>query len=332
MSEDTTEDEISSYEEPEFVQSYKLFIKLSDRNLLPTKWFEELVSTIDEFFSSIYDKVIMLTKDTNILPNNYCVTFKLQREAGAGTQLVDAQDFKKFKVEYSKLAARQNNIEIYITIAQSYISQKRKKKASDMNKELATIESSPTYPLFSHSKISSKKFSQVTPSQEKASLISLLPKMQASPPQTIISLLSHLQVQAPTVLPSLQIQAPLVLLTQQIHLLLVLSPSQPPLSSNLYNPYQALSLHTQTIQPNLYISFTLPTMAEFLGEIDEKEKTDYYYQTFLEKFEEQRILVKHLQKLMNEELEQCGINIIGAWQTLHKYAEKYQMPNRSNFC
>ncbi|CAG8712707.1 17287_t:CDS:2 [Dentiscutata erythropus] len=69
------------------------------------------VSTIDEFLLFIHNKVLLLTKS---LPNDYCVTFKTQREAGAGTQLVDEQDFIKFKSEYSKLATKKNDIGIYI--------------------------------------------------------------------------------------------------------------------------------------------------------------------------------------------------------------------------
>ncbi|CAG8441864.1 14333_t:CDS:2 [Dentiscutata heterogama] len=75
----------SSNEESEFILSYKLFVKILDRTLLLAKWFEESVSAINEFLLSIYDKVILLTKDTNILPNNYYVTFKTQRKADTST-------------------------------------------------------------------------------------------------------------------------------------------------------------------------------------------------------------------------------------------------------
>ncbi|CAG8752278.1 9085_t:CDS:2, partial [Racocetra fulgida] len=123
-----SESETSSNEESEFALGYKLFIKLSDGTSLLAKWFEELVTTIDEFLSSIHNKVISLTKNTNTLPNDYRVTFKTQREAGAGTQLADAQDFIKFKAEYSKLAARKSAIRIYVTVTQPFASQNKQKK------------------------------------------------------------------------------------------------------------------------------------------------------------------------------------------------------------
>ncbi|CAG8755713.1 10365_t:CDS:2, partial [Cetraspora pellucida] len=106
-----SEDETSSIEEPEFALDYKLFIKLLDETSLSAKWFEESVTTIDEFLLSIYNK-----------------------EAGVDIQLVNAQDFIKFKVKYLKLVARKNDIRIYITIIQLFVSQnKQKKKESNLD-------------------------------------------------------------------------------------------------------------------------------------------------------------------------------------------------------
>ncbi|CAG8659855.1 28533_t:CDS:2, partial [Dentiscutata erythropus] len=110
-SEDKSENELSSNKKSDFVLGYKLFIKTSDGTSLPAKWFEESVLSIDEFLSSVYNKIISLTNNTTIMKSNYCVMFKTQREAGAGTQLVDAQDFLKFKAEYAKLATRKNDDE-----------------------------------------------------------------------------------------------------------------------------------------------------------------------------------------------------------------------------
>ncbi|CAG8769701.1 15577_t:CDS:2, partial [Cetraspora pellucida] len=128
------QDEPSSNEESDLVLDYKLFVKLSDGTSLPAKWFKESVLSIDEFFSSIHDKVILLTNDTKIMPNNYRVTFQTQREAGVGTQLADTQDFLKFKAEYIKLSARKCDIGIYITFTQSS-QNKRKKKELDSDED-----------------------------------------------------------------------------------------------------------------------------------------------------------------------------------------------------
>ncbi|CAG8565019.1 19208_t:CDS:2 [Dentiscutata erythropus] len=68
--------------------------------------FQESISIVDEFLLSVHNKIHLVTKDNTIMPSDYFVTFKTQRETGAGTQLVDEQDFIKFKSEYTKLAAR----------------------------------------------------------------------------------------------------------------------------------------------------------------------------------------------------------------------------------
>ncbi|CAG8760194.1 10064_t:CDS:2, partial [Racocetra fulgida] len=116
-----------------FAVDYKLFVKTADGVSLPAKWFKESVSTVDEFLLSIHDKILLITKDNNIMPNEYSVTFKTQRETGAGTQLVDEQDFIKFKSEYTKLAARKSDIGIYVTIVRQSTQNKRKKKELDLS-------------------------------------------------------------------------------------------------------------------------------------------------------------------------------------------------------
>ncbi|CAG8779355.1 8756_t:CDS:2, partial [Racocetra persica] len=128
ISEDrTNKDEMSSDDESEFVLDYRLYIKTSDRVSLPAKWFKESVSTIDELLLSIY----LITKDTIIMPNNYCVIFKNQRKTSAGTQLANAQDFIKFKSECTKLTTKNNSIKIYVTV----IPNKRKREISDLDSD-----------------------------------------------------------------------------------------------------------------------------------------------------------------------------------------------------
>ncbi|CAG8659837.1 28532_t:CDS:1 [Dentiscutata erythropus] len=101
-----------------------------------------------------------------------------------------------------------------------------------------------------------------------------------------------------------------------------------PLFTIPYNSYQQLShISLQPSTSNLYISFTLPSMKEFLREVDEKEETGQYYQDFLEKFKMQRVLVKHLSELIDEEFEKCGIDTVGARKTLREYARRYQQEN-----
>ncbi|CAG8751857.1 1595_t:CDS:1, partial [Racocetra fulgida] len=137
------------------------------------------------------------------------------------------------------------------------------------------------------------------------------------------------QIQVPFVLPQQPILAPLFLSSQlpsqaQTHNWSQLLQPYQPLFLNPYNSYQTLSLQTQPFQSNSYVSPIIPTMAEFLMEIDEKEGTDYYYQDFLGNFEAQRISVKQLQRLTDEKLNQCEVNTIGAHETIREYAEKYR--------
>ncbi|CAG8812378.1 17116_t:CDS:1, partial [Dentiscutata erythropus] len=68
---------------------------------------------------------------------------------------------------------------------------------------------------------------------------------------------------------------------------------------------------TQTIQPNSCISFVLPTMQEFLKEVDKKKRTSHHYQDFLEKFKAQCVTVKNLLRLTKEDFELYGIDTVG---------------------
>ncbi|CAG8629165.1 10220_t:CDS:2, partial [Scutellospora calospora] len=58
------------------------------------------VSTVDKFLLSIYNKIIILTKDNTLLLTDYSIVFKVSKETDADTQLADAYDFIKFKTEY----------------------------------------------------------------------------------------------------------------------------------------------------------------------------------------------------------------------------------------
>ncbi|CAG8802963.1 5533_t:CDS:2, partial [Dentiscutata erythropus] len=62
----------------------------------------------------------------------------------------------------------------------------------------------------------------------------------------------------------------------------------------------------------------------FQLELDKSKTTNCYYQNFLHKFEKQQISVKNLVRLSDDALKLCGVDTIGAHQTLHDYAKKYQ--------
>ncbi|CAG8492161.1 139_t:CDS:2, partial [Racocetra fulgida] len=299
------EDEMSSEdEEPKFVVDYKLFVKTADENSLPTKWFKETVSTVDEFLLSIHNKILIVTKDNTIMPNDYSVIFKTQRETGAGTQLADEQDFIKFKSEYIKLVARKNTEKPKKfknnnrVPGVSSLSSHDKEIAENVlkirneyhcnNKELATIKNPPTHPLFFYASISSKKPRStlsshlLSPPTMSPSVLSSLPSLQAQsiqpqlsqiPPERSQVLSPFPPQQTPLVLPPLLLQYNLAFRSQAFQL-------HQPLLPTPYNVYQTsphISMQPPTIHPNPYISSTLPSMKEFLKEVDEKEETVCYY-------------------------------------------------------
>ena len=69
---------------------------------------------------------------------------------------------------------------------------------------------------------------------------------------------------------------------------------------------------------------SIPSMTEFLQQIDEAEKMENYYSNFLAEFEKQRIRVKHLCKLGDKQFEACGITTIEDIETIRDAAKKYK--------
>ncbi|POG71257.1 hypothetical protein GLOIN_2v1775009 [Rhizophagus irregularis DAOM 181602=DAOM 197198] len=118
----------------EYEFQYGIFIKL-DGKLQPAKWYKVVVSGIDEFLAEIHTNVVTLTQNESIEACDYHVAFKSEKALGAGTQLVDAQDFQKFCLDYSKFKKRNTNMGIFITIkSQDLNKNKRKKKHKNKNR------------------------------------------------------------------------------------------------------------------------------------------------------------------------------------------------------
>ncbi|PKK69192.1 hypothetical protein RhiirC2_781317 [Rhizophagus irregularis] len=97
----------------EYEFQYGIFIKL-DGKLQPAKWYKVVVSGIDEFLAEIHTNVVTLTQKESIEACDYHVAFKSEKALGAGTQLVDAQDFQKFCLDYFKFKKRNTNMGIFI--------------------------------------------------------------------------------------------------------------------------------------------------------------------------------------------------------------------------
>ncbi|CAG8721705.1 9890_t:CDS:2, partial [Racocetra fulgida] len=341
-----SEDEVlSSDDNLEFEISYKLFIKTAEETALLAKWFKESMSTIDEFFSSIYNQITMLIKNNTLLPTDYSIAFKMQRETGAGTQLADAQDFIKFKAECLKLAAKNINIEIYITIIQT-----KKKNANNEEKEFIvnyknSNKVSRISSLSSHNKLIAENVLEIRteyhcnihnrPCLNKESNKDLYVEitfiMLSIWATSNTSTFSHAKTSKKLHSSSLSLQA-----LQEIALLLLQASSSPtPLQASLQvslqalfqapfqvpfqapfqSPFQALfqaPLASLSSSQSLFFSTTLPMMAEFLREINENEATNFYYQSFLHEFEKQKVSVKNLARLPDKALKLCGIDAVGA--------------------
>ena len=69
---------------------------------------------------------------------------------------------------------------------------------------------------------------------------------------------------------------------------------------------------------------SLPSMIEFLQQINETEETGDYFVKFLEGFEKQRVKVKYLYKLSDMQFKDCGVITIGNIETIREVAKKYK--------
>jgi hypothetical protein len=106
-----------------------------------------------------------------------------------------------------------------------------------------------------------------------------------------------------------------------------------PFFSNFFQTLMSPYLPQSQLPPSPSISYNStvsqsslvqPSMAEFLQQIDEVEKTGDYYFKFLEGLEKQRIKVKHLYKMSDKQFEVCGITTIGDIETIKDAAKKYK--------
>ncbi|CAG8829126.1 418_t:CDS:1, partial [Dentiscutata erythropus] len=96
---------LSDNEDVEHEYNYGVFIKLENGISLPAKWYMAKVSAVDELLSEIHSNIEILIKKS-IKASDYRVAFKSEKGTRAGTQLVDAQDFKKFQMDYTKYSLK----------------------------------------------------------------------------------------------------------------------------------------------------------------------------------------------------------------------------------
>ena len=130
FSESENEDDI------ELEIDYKLIIKKADGTSLPAKNYSVTISELDEFLLAIQNNVTSLLEDEEIYANDYSVSFRSEKGQGAGTLLVDAHDFKNFRLEYTKLAATKRTMVIFTTVKKKdneKLVKRKKNKVSNNN-------------------------------------------------------------------------------------------------------------------------------------------------------------------------------------------------------
>ncbi|GET59308.1 uncharacterized protein OCT59_009118 [Rhizophagus irregularis] len=333
----------------EYEFQYGIFIKL-DGKLQPAKWYKVVVSGIDEFLAEIHTNVVTLTQKESIEACDYHVAFKSEKALGAGTQLVDAQDFQKFCLDYSKFKKRNTNMGIFITIKSQDLN-KNKRKKKDICSETETDIDNPAEKHKNKNRVSktSSLTSEETQIAKNVSEIRTInhcnihnraclnrDNSKENHVEITFMMLSiwasemNKGLATPTNPPTHPLFAyrnpsktkPSYLQPSAKNSLL---PSSSYIPFSLYNSLQMFSApYTAHVLEQTPIMITkLPTISDFLKQIDDNEGTNNYYQSFLEGLEKQRISVRILSKLSMEEFKICGVDTIGVQKTLLDYAKRY---------
>lgn len=116
--------------------SFNLTVKPSTGPALPSKWVEIEASSLDDILADIHYYIGKLTGNEEIMHSDYLVSFKPEKAVGAGTQLVDLQDYKKFLLDYKRLVDKKKNMMIVVLLKE-----KKKKKQKIMIIYLLIINS-----------------------------------------------------------------------------------------------------------------------------------------------------------------------------------------------
>ncbi|GET00121.1 hypothetical protein GLOIN_2v1479040 [Rhizophagus clarus] len=108
--------------------SFNLVVKPSNSAVLPSKWMEIEVLSLDDILVDVYRYVKKLIGDDEIMHSDYLITFKPEKNAGSGTQLIDMHDYKKFLSDYKKLSDRKKNMTIMVSLKKKEKKDKQSKR------------------------------------------------------------------------------------------------------------------------------------------------------------------------------------------------------------
>ncbi|CAB5363447.1 unnamed protein product [Rhizophagus irregularis] len=106
------------------LKEYLIGICLGSGPSLPSKWLEIETLSLDDILADIHHYVRKLTGNREIMHSDYSVSFKPKKSGGAGAQLEDIQDYKKFLSDYKKLVDKKKNMSIIVSLKKKR--QKRK--------------------------------------------------------------------------------------------------------------------------------------------------------------------------------------------------------------
>ncbi|GES74613.1 hypothetical protein GLOIN_2v1844088 [Rhizophagus clarus] len=342
-----TENEDST--ELEIEVNYKLSIKKADGTSLPAKNYSVIISELDEFLLSIQNNITALLKDEKIDANDYNVSFKSEKTQGAGTLLVDVRDFENFKSEYTKLVAAKKVMLISITMNKKEKQVDETTSDDDIDHDedsIPNIYNKNKVPKISDISLLDQRIGKNVTELRRETWCSMHNRhcLKDREPHVEISnmMFSTWATEMLNGLASVKDPPthPLFAYTKNRsqHTLPQVSNdlqnSISPFFSNLFQALVAPQLLQQQIsqqsplqsplQTTLVTHQSLPSMIEFLQQLDEAEETGDYYVKFLEGFEKQRVRVKHLYKLNDTQFEACGVTTIGDIETIRDAAKKYK--------
>ncbi|CAG8673738.1 20087_t:CDS:2, partial [Racocetra persica] len=112
------------YESKEFL--LKLCIKNQDNTTLPAKRLNILADSCSEFHYQILSHIQYQLNDTTITQNDYILSYKVTKETGSGTQIINESDFKSFLEDYNQATNRKKEVFINIQMWQSLKSNAKK--------------------------------------------------------------------------------------------------------------------------------------------------------------------------------------------------------------
>ncbi|PKB94793.1 hypothetical protein RhiirA5_435107 [Rhizophagus irregularis] len=87
----------------------------------------------------MHQYVVKLTGDKEIMHSDYLVSYKPEKVGGVETQLIDAQDYKKFLLDYKKLLDKKKNIVILVSLKKKKQKRKEISDSEESNDEEVSV-------------------------------------------------------------------------------------------------------------------------------------------------------------------------------------------------